>query len=76
LYTLPTVRVKLPKNFEPNHAMLAKHHTTLLTPFFGKTGQKDKKEQPMREWGNRLIEEGEGDGQHNSLMVRGAQLYQ
>jgi hypothetical protein len=47
-----------------------------LTPFFGKTGQKDKKEQPMRERGNRLIEEGEGDGQHNSPMVRGAQLYQ
>jgi hypothetical protein len=29
LHTLPTVRVKAPKNFKPNHAMLAKHHTTL-----------------------------------------------
>jgi hypothetical protein len=27
---VPTVRVKAPKNFKPNHAMLAKHHTTLL----------------------------------------------
>jgi hypothetical protein len=29
-YTFTTVRVKVPKNFEPNHMMLAKHHTTLL----------------------------------------------
>jgi hypothetical protein len=28
LYTLPTTRVKV-LNFEPNHAMSAKHHTTL-----------------------------------------------
>jgi hypothetical protein len=30
LYTFTTARVKVLKNFEPNHAMLAKHHTTLL----------------------------------------------
>jgi hypothetical protein len=29
LRTLPTARVKAPKNFKPNYAMLAKHHTTL-----------------------------------------------
>jgi hypothetical protein len=29
LHTLPTARVKVPKNFGPNHAMLIRHHTTL-----------------------------------------------
>jgi hypothetical protein len=29
LHTLPTARVKVPKNFEHNHAMLIRHHTTL-----------------------------------------------
>ena len=29
LYTLSTIRVKVPKNFEPNHAVLARHNTTL-----------------------------------------------
>jgi hypothetical protein len=29
LHTLPTVRVKVLKNFEPNHVMLIRHHTTL-----------------------------------------------
>jgi hypothetical protein len=29
LHTLPTARVKVPKNFGPNHAMLVRHHTTL-----------------------------------------------
>jgi hypothetical protein len=29
LHTLPTTRIKALKNFKPNHAMLAKHHTTL-----------------------------------------------
>jgi hypothetical protein len=29
LHTVPTVRIKVLKNFQPNHAMLAKHHTTL-----------------------------------------------
>jgi transposase len=28
-HALPTACVKAPKNFKPNHAMLAKHHTTL-----------------------------------------------
>ena len=30
LYTLPTIRIKVPKNFEPNHAVLARHNATLL----------------------------------------------
>jgi hypothetical protein len=30
LHTLPTARVKHPRNFKPNHVMLAKHHTTIL----------------------------------------------
>jgi hypothetical protein len=30
LHTLPTARVKVLKNFGPNHAMLIRHHTTLL----------------------------------------------
>jgi hypothetical protein len=30
LHTIPTVHVKASKNFKPNQAMLAKHHTTLL----------------------------------------------
>jgi hypothetical protein len=30
LYTFTTARVKVLTNFEPNHAMLVKHHTTLL----------------------------------------------
>jgi hypothetical protein len=29
LHTVPTVRVKALKNFNPNHVMLAKHHSTL-----------------------------------------------
>jgi hypothetical protein len=29
LYIFTTNSVKAPKNFEPNHAMPAKHHTTL-----------------------------------------------
>jgi hypothetical protein len=29
LHTLPTARVKVPKNFGPNHAMLIRHHTAL-----------------------------------------------
>jgi hypothetical protein len=29
LHTSPTACVKVPKNFGPNHAMLARHHTTL-----------------------------------------------
>ena len=29
LYTFTTIRVKVPKNFGPNHAMLARHNTTL-----------------------------------------------
>jgi hypothetical protein len=30
LHTLPTAHVKVPKNFGPNHAMLARHHTKIL----------------------------------------------
>jgi hypothetical protein len=29
LHTLPKARVKVPKHFGPNHAMLIRHHTTL-----------------------------------------------
>ena len=29
LYTLPTSRVKVQKNFGPNHAVLIRHNTTL-----------------------------------------------
>ena len=29
LYTFTTIRVKVPKNFGLNHAMLARHNTTL-----------------------------------------------
>jgi hypothetical protein len=29
LHIVPTVRIKAPKNFRPNHVMLDKHHTTL-----------------------------------------------
>jgi hypothetical protein len=29
LYTLPTSRVKVQKNFGPNHTVLIKHNTTL-----------------------------------------------
>jgi hypothetical protein len=29
LHTLPTARIKVPKNFGPNHAMLIRHLTTL-----------------------------------------------
>ena len=30
LYTLPTSRVKVQKNFGPNHAVLIRHNTTVL----------------------------------------------
>jgi hypothetical protein len=65
---------------EHSHHRLASSSETvslLLTPVFGKTGQKDKKEQPMREQGNRSIEERGGwsteltDGLRNATLSIG-----
>jgi hypothetical protein len=47
----------------------------VLTPFFTKTGQRDKEKKPMKIECNRPIEEREKSGQQDSPMVR-VQLYQ
>jgi hypothetical protein len=56
-------------NFEAKDYLLQNWGACIDTVFFGKTGQKDMKEQPMREQGNQPIEEREREREREREIV-------